>query len=111
MKKRMILSMMLAAASINAACLPPSLGQIATGSNPRGDWVGWWCRAESGHVYPYVAACLKSTCSLVGSKRSVSAWLNHPTLDTLVFGSNPNTDAALLAVWAPDRSLLDAVKP
>jgi hypothetical protein len=94
-------------ASAGGACLPPSLNQIAAGSNPRGDWVGWWC--PSGR--PYVAACLKSTCSLVGSKRAVAAWVSNPSEPPLTFGRDPHQDAELRAVWEPERAKLDALKP
>lgn len=106
MKHLATLTLALAGAA-HAACLPPALDKIAAGSNPRGDWVGWWC--PNGH--PYVAACLKSTCSLVGSKRAVATWLGNPSLDALTFGRDPHTDAAIRAVWAPERAKLDALKP
>jgi len=53
-----------------AACMPPmSFKNIVAESNTKGDWIGYWC---SPNTY-YIAACVKSTCSLVGSKRAVAS--------------------------------------
>lgn len=47
----------------------------------------------------------------VAMQRVVSAWLVNPSVDDLVFGSDPHADAKLRAVWVPERAKLDAVKP
>lgn len=97
--------------AFSAECLPRTLGgagsQAVISSNSKGDWAGWWCPGSST---PYIAACPKSVCSLVGSKRAVAAWMSRPTAEGLTFGKNPHTDPALLAVWVPERAKLDAVK-
>lgn len=97
-----------ASASQAAACMPPaSLSKIAAESNTKGDWIGWWCTPTSY----YVAACAKSTCSLVGSKRAVANWISNPTLDKLTFGSDPITDPKLVAIWKPSFAKMEAIRP
>ena len=108
-KKAIILSALLLPFGALADCMPPAnLLNIAASSNPRGDWIGWWCE---GQGLPYIAVCPKSICTLVGNKRAVAAWLRSPSLDALKFGADPHTDPALRSVWGPERSLIDALKP
>jgi hypothetical protein len=78
----------------------------AVSQNPRGCWAGWIC--PNGKAY--VAAATKQQCSLVGVQRAVAAWLRNPEVNTLAFGSNPHADPALLAVWEPERAMLDALR-
>lgn len=97
--------------AFSAECLPSTLGgagsQAVVSSNTKGDWAGWWC---PGSDVPYIAACPRAVCSLVGSKRAVASWLSGPKVEGLTFGKNPHTDAALRAVWVPERAKLDALK-
>lgn len=106
--RALIISALLLPFGAQADCLPPSLFSIVTSSNTKGDWAGWWCE---GQELPYIVACPKAICTLVGSKRAVAAWINSPSLPALRFGANPHTDPALMAVWVPERALLDAIKP
>lgn len=91
-----------------AACMPPmSFKNIVAESNTKGDWIGYWC---SPNTY-YIAACVKSTCSLVGSKRAVADWISNPSLEKLTFGSDPITDPKLIAVWKPSFAKMEAIRP
>lgn len=109
MRRTIFAAILVLTATAHADCMPPlNPMNIAASSNPRGDWIGWWC---PGQPLPYVAACPKTICSYVGSKRAVAAWLRAPSLEVLRFGVDPHTDPALRAVWEPERAMLDAVKP
>ena len=112
MRPLILLAALLCGAA-QAACLPAQL-QGGTGSpmvvsyNKQGAWAGWWCPGAS---LPYVAVVTTKYLTNVAMQRVVTAWLVNPSLDDLVFGSDPHTDPALRAAWVPERAKLDAVKP
>lgn len=100
----------MACASAQAApitCLPKQLGGTATRalvvSNSKGDFAAWYCAREQ---MPTLLVCLKSTCSLVGSKRAAAALLSNPSTAGLNEALKPYTrdplrDPELVKVWAP----------
>ena len=88
-------------------CLPKQLGGTATRaivkSNTKGDFAAWYCANEE---MPTLVVCIKSTCSLTGSKRALAALINNPSTAGLndalkPYTANPYTDPALRAVWVP----------
>jgi len=96
-----------------AACLPAQISggtgsEMVVSYNKQGAWAGWWCPGAS---LPYVAVVTTEHLKNVAMQRVVSAWLVNPSVDDLVFGPDPHTDAKLRAVWVPERAKLDAVKP
>jgi hypothetical protein len=111
--RHLILLAALLCSAAQAACLPAQL-QGGTGSpmvvsyNKQGAWAGWWCPGAS---LPYVAVVTADNLRNVAMQRVVTAWLMFPSTSDLAFGSDPHTDAALRAVWVPERAKLDAVKP
>lgn len=87
-------------------CLPRPAGSGTAAlfkSNAKGDFVAWYCPGES---MPSMVVCLKSTCSLVGTKRTLAAIASAPTLAGLNEALKPYTrdplrDPELVKVWAP----------
>lgn len=108
--RTLIASIALVCGSAHAApitCLPKQLGGTATRavvvSNSKGDFAAWYCASEQ---MPTLVVCLKSTCSLVGSKRAAAALLSNPSTAGLTealkpYARNPYTDPELRAVWTP----------
>lgn len=102
----------------HASCIPANLGgtgsKLVYSENSKGCWVGWWCPGadpqEKWHKQPYIAAAVKSRCSLVGTRRDLWAWVQSPKVNSLRFGADPHTDPALLTVWWSERAKLEAVK-
>lgn len=102
----------------HASCVPANLGgtgsRLVYAENGAGCWVGWWCPSgdpqERWAKTPYIAAAVKSKCGLVGTRRELWAWVQKPSVAALKFGADPHTDAALRAVWWPERAKLDAVR-
>ena len=100
----------LACASAQAApitCLPKQLGGTATRalvvSNSKGDFAAWYC---PGEALPTMAVCLKATCSLVGTKRTLAAIASAPTIAGLneaikPYNRDPLRDPDLKQVWLP----------
>ena len=102
-------TLVLLASSAHAApitCLPRPAGAGTAAlfkSNAKGDFVAWYCPGES---MPSMVVCLKSTCSLVGTKRAIAAIASAPTLAGLNEALKPYTrdplrDPELVKVWAP----------
>lgn len=109
MSRLPILAVLLAASAASAApvtCLPKPVGSGTAAlfkSNTKGDFAAWYCPGES---LPTMVVCLKSTCSLVGSKRALAAIASAPTLAGLNEAIKPYTrdplrDPELVKVWAP----------
>lgn len=108
----------LASPSANAqsfTCLPAQLAGSGTkallASNPKGDFVAYYCPGEE---FPSMVVCLKSTCSLVGSKRAFATFLSNPTLGGLnkamaPFTRNPLRDPELKTVWLPHADEIAAL--
>lgn len=99
----------LACAAAQAApitCMPKPFGSGTSAlfkSTPKGDFAAWYCPGES---MPSMVVCLKSTCSLVGTKRTLAAIASAPTLAGLNEALKPYTrdplrDPELVKVWAP----------
>lgn len=113
MKKLLTLIACLLFGAAQAACLPAQFkggtgSQMVVSYNKQGAWAGWWC---PGAPLPYVAVITNQYLASIAMQRVVSAWLVNPSVDDLVFGSDPHADAALRAVWVLERAKLDAVKP
>lgn len=96
-------------------CMPRPVG-VGTAalfkSNAKGDFVAWYCPGEE---MPTMAVCLKSTCSLVGSKRAFAAILTSPTVAGLNEALKPYTrdplrDTELKQVWLPHVNEIRALK-
>lgn len=87
-------------------CLPRPIGSGTAAlvkSNTKGDFVAWYCPGEE---FPTMAVCLKTTCSLVGTKRALAAILSAPSLAGINQALKPYTrdplrDPALKQVWLP----------
>lgn len=119
MKRLSLMLIMVMAAAAQAspiACLPKQLGGTATRaivvSNTKGDFAAWYCARES---MPTMVVCLKSTCSLAGSKRAAAAFLSRPSTAGLVeamkpYARNPYTDAELREVWVPHIDEIRALR-
>lgn len=113
MNRPIILLDALLCGSAQATCLPAQFNggtgsEMVVSYNKQGAWAGWWCPGES---QPYVAAVTTKYLANIAAQRMVADWLMFPSVADLDFGTNPQTDPALLAVWVPERSKLDAVKP
>jgi len=87
-------------------CLPSPVGSGTAAlvkSNTKGDFVAWYCPGED---LPTMAVCLKTTCSLVGTKRALAAILSAPSLAGINQALKPYTrdplrDPVLKQVWLP----------
>lgn len=95
-----------AASAAPITCLPKPVGSGTAAlvkSNTKGDFVAWYCPGEE---LPTMAVCLKTTCSLVGTKRALAAILSAPSLAGINQALKPYTrdplrDPALKQVWLP----------
>lgn len=95
-----------AAQAAPVTCMPKPLGggtAALVKSNSKGDFVAWY---YPGEALPTMVVCLKSTCSLVGTKRALAAIASAPTLAGLNAALKPYTrdplrDPELIKVWAP----------
>ena len=95
-----------AAQAAPITCLPAPAGSGTAAlfkSNAKGDFVAWYCPGES---LPSMVVCLKATCSLVGTKRTLAAIASAPTLAGLNAALKPYTrdplrDPDLKQVWLP----------
>lgn len=88
-------------------CLPKQLAGTGTSalarSNPKGDFIAYYCPGEQ---LPTMFVCLKSTCSLVGSKRAFAQILSNPSVVGVNEAIKPYTrdplrDPELKQVWLP----------
>lgn len=79
-------------------------GKVCVRSTTKGDYVAWY----GDGPFPNVVACKRSACSLVGSKRAVTAFLSGPLtkqrlLEALApFKEHPYKNQELRAVWVSD---------
>lgn len=96
-------------------CMPKQLGGSGTNailrSNTKGDMAAWYCPNKQ---FPDMVVCLKSTCSLVASKRAGAGFLSAPSLSALntAMGSytrDPLHDPELVAVWLPHAAEISAL--
>lgn len=96
----------MAAQAAPVTCLPKPVGSGTAAlfkSAPKGDFAAWYC---PGEALPTMVVCLKSTCSLVGTKRTLAAIASAPTVAGLNEALKPYTrdplrDPDLVKVWAP----------
>lgn len=108
-----LIAALLIATTAHAApsCLPKQLGgsgtEFVSGDNVRGYWVAYWC----GHDELYVAACTRAKCSGFGAMRLARLWLQNPDTSDMIFGADPFTYPELLAIWQPDKAIIDAIRP
>lgn len=107
--RAVFITLLFSATAVTAApvtCLPRPLGSGTAAlfkSVPRGDFVAWYCPGES---LPSMVVCLKATCSLVSTKRTLAAIASAPTVAGLNEALKPYTrdplrDPDLVKVWAP----------
>ena len=59
--------------------------------------------ATTAHAAP---SCLPK--QLGGSGR---LWLQNPDTADMIFGTDPFTYPELLAIWQPDKAIIDAIRP
>ena len=96
----------MAASAAPITCLPGPAGSGTAAlfkSTPKGDFAAWYCPGEE---LPTMAVCLKTACSLVGTKRALAAILSAPSLAGINQALKPYTrdplrDPALKQVWLP----------
>jgi len=88
-------------------CLPKQLAGSGTSaiarSNAKGDFIAYYCPREA---MPTMFVCLKSTCSLVASKRAFAQILTNPSVVGVNAAIKPYTrdplrDPELKQVWLP----------
>lgn len=96
-------------------CMPKQLGGSGSSailrSNSKGDFAAWYCPRDA---MPSMIVCLKSTCSLAGSKRAIAAYVSRATTVGLneamaPYMKNPITDPELRTVWVPHAAEISAL--